>query len=149
MKPITTWIVIADGAQARIVLNDGPGKGVKPGPKREFSATNVPGRDIMADRPGRTFDSAGLGRHAKEPRSDPREVEQKRMLRELAKFLEQEAKKGSYDRLVIVAPPRALGSLRSGLSANARAKVTAELDKDLTQVAIHDLAGHLGAVLAV
>jgi len=149
MKPITTWIVIADGAQARIVLNDGPGKGVKPGPKREFSATNVPGRDIMADRPGRTFDSAGVGRHAKEPRSDPREVEQKRMLRELAKFLEQEAKKGSYNRLVIVAPPRALGSLRSGLSANARAKVTAELDKDLTQVAIHDLAGHLGAVLAV
>jgi len=149
MKPITTWIVIADGAHARIVLNDGPGKGVKAGPERQFSAINVPGRDIMADRPGRTFDSAGQGRHAMEPRTNPRDVEQQKMFRELTKYLEQEAKKGSYDRLVIVAPPRALGSLRSELSARARAKVTGELDKDLTQVAIHDLAGHLGSVLAV
>lgn len=149
MKPITTWIVIADGAQARIVLNDGPGRGVKPGPDVEFAAANIPGRDIMADRPGRTFDSSGQGRHAKEPRSDPREVEQNKMLRELTKFLEQEAKKDSYDRLVIVAPPRALGSLRSGFSAQVRARVTGELDKDLTQVPIHDLAGHLGSVLAV
>jgi len=149
MKPITTWIVIADGSHARIVLNDGPGKGVKAGPERTFSAVNVAGREIMADRPGRSFDSAGQGRHAMEPRTDPREVEQQKMLHELAKYLEQEAKKGSYDRLVIVAPPRALGSLRSELPPGARTKVSGELDKDLTQVAIHDLAGHLGSVLPV
>lgn len=149
MKATVTWIVIANGTQARIVRNEGPGKGVKPGPDRQFSAANLPGREIMADRPGRTFDSGGQGRHAKEPRSDPREVEQQKMLRELARYLDQEGKKGAYDRLVIVAPPRALGSLRAGLSAQTRGKVSGEMDKDLTQVAIHDLPGHLGALLAV
>lgn len=149
MKPIKTWILVADGARARIFLNDGPGRGVKPGPKKEFHGVNLPDRDIVSDRPGRAFDSAGQGRHAMAPRSDPREHEQRRMHHELAAYLDKEAGKGSFDRLVIVAPPKALGNLRSELSGAVRAKVSGELNKDLTHVAIHDLAKHLGSVLAV
>ena len=29
MKPTTTWILIADGARARLFANHGPGKGVE------------------------------------------------------------------------------------------------------------------------
>lgn len=149
MKPIKTWILIADGARARIVLNDGPGHGIKPGPDKEFEGVNLPDRDIVSDRPGRAFDSAGQGRHAMEPRSDPHAHEQRKLHHVLATYLDKEAKKGSFDRLVIVAPPKALGNLRAELSATVRAKVTGELNKDLTHVAIHDLAKHLGSVLAV
>lgn len=149
MKSIMTWIVIADGAHARIVLNDGPGHGVKPGPKMEFHGLNAPGRDIVSDRPGRAFDTAGQGRHAMEPHSDPHENEQRRMHHELAAYLDKEAKQGAFDRLVIVAPPKALGILRAELSGAVGARVTGELNKDLTRVPIHALAAHLGPILAV
>lgn len=149
MKRIRTWILVADGARARIVLNDGPGRGVKPGPNKEFYGHNAPDREIVTDRPGRAFDSAGQGRHAMEPRSDPHEQAQRHFHHELAAYLDAAAKRNAYDRLIIVAPPRALGHLRAELSNAVRAKVTGELNKDLTHVPIHELANHLGSVMAV
>jgi len=150
MKRIKTWILIADGARARILLNDGPGRGVKPGPDKEFEGVNALSREIGSDRPGRSFDSSGLGgRHSMEPRTDPHEHEQRAFHHRLAEYLDGAAKRGEFDRLVVVAPPKALGNLRTELTAAARAKVVGELNKDLTHVPVHDLAAHLGSVLAV
>lgn len=149
MKPTRTWILIADGAQARIARNDGPGRGVTLAHEETFHGRNEAGRDIMADRPGRTFDSAGEGRHAKEPHSDPREVEKRRFLREMVTLLDEAAKRDSFDRLVLVAPPKALGLLRNELSETLRKRLDGELDKDLTQVPVHELARHLGDLIPV
>lgn len=149
MKPITTWILVADGTRARILRNDGPGRGVHPITDDLLQGRNLPGREIMADRPGRTFDSVGAGRHAKEPRSDPREVEKRRFARRLAAMLDARLKRGRFDRLVLVAPPQELGRLRDELSPAVRKRVSAELNKDLTATALQDIPEHLGAVLAV
>lgn len=149
MKPIRTWIVIADATRARIAVNDGPGRGVAPVAGQEFEGRNLPGREIMSDRPGRTFDSAGRGRHGKEPRTGPREVEALRFLHDLAERLDEGRKQERYDRLVIVAPPKALGQLRAQLSAGVRERITGSLDKDLTHVPDHQLAEHLGTLLPV
>lgn len=149
MKSITTWILVADGSQARIASHAGPGRGLEPVFEDLMRGRNLPGREIMADRPGRAFDSAGRGRHAMEPVTDPRAHEQQTFIKEVADLLDKESKQGRYDRLVIVAPPKALGYLRQELSDHVRAKVTGELDKDLIHVAIHDLAGHLDAVMVV
>ena len=54
MKGTVTWVVVADGARARIFTNNGPGKGLTAIPKGDFSVTHSPARDIAADRPGRT-----------------------------------------------------------------------------------------------
>lgn len=149
MKPIKTWILIADGARARIVVNDGPGHGIEREPEKEFEGVNAPDRDLVSDKPGRSFDRAGQGRHGMEPRSSPHEHEQRVFHHELALYLSDAAKRGAFDRLVVVAPPKALGNLRAEFSPAVQGKVTAELNKDLTHVPIHDLAAHLGSVLAV
>ena len=149
MKRITTWILIADGARARIVLNDGPGRGIKPGQNKEFEGVNAPSREIVSDKPGRAFDSAGQGRHSMEPRTDPHVHEQRAFHHRIAAYLDSAAKRGDFDRLIVVAPPKALGNLRSELTEPTRAKVVGELNKDLTHVPIHDLAAHLSSVLAV
>ncbi len=149
MKPTRTWILIADGAQARIAYNDGPGHGVTLAHEETFRGRNVAGRDIMADRPGRAFDTAGQGPHAMEPHTDPREVEKRRFLREMAALLDEAAKRDSFDRLILVAPPKALGMLREELSDALHKRLGGELDKDLTQVPVQKLAAHLGGVLAV
>jgi protein required for attachment to host cells len=149
MKRITTWILVADATQGRLFRNDGPGRGIAPVSNAVLQGRNVPGREIMSDRPGRTFDSAGQGRHAKVPRTGPREVEKQRFAHRLAAMLDAGLKQGSFDRLVLVAPPKALGQLRDELSKSLRAKVSAELAKDLTHLPARDLQEHLGAVIAV
>lgn len=149
MKSITTWILVADGSQARIVRHTGPGLGLEPVFDELLHGRNLPDREIMADRPGRAFDSAGQGRHAMEPVTDPHEHDKQVFIRDIAALLDKESKQGRYDRLVIVAPPKALGYLRQELSDHVQSKVTGELGKDLVHVAPHDLARHLGGVLAV
>jgi protein required for attachment to host cells len=51
--------------------------------------------------------------------------------------------------LVLVAPPKALGRLRVELSKSVRARVSAELAKDLTHLPAQELQEHLGTVIAV
>jgi protein required for attachment to host cells len=84
MRKTITWVVVADGARARLLVNEGPGKGLDELPDGEMAAEHAPSRDIQADRPGRTFDSAGEGRHAKEPPTDPHRDAKRRFAREVA-----------------------------------------------------------------
>ena len=149
MKPIKTWILVADGARARMLLNTGPGKGVEAIEGFDFRSDHPPSGDIMADAEGRTFDARGAGRHAMERPSDPHRNAKKAFADYIATVLDERAARGSYDRLVIVAPPQALGDLRSALSPLVRGKVSAELSKDLTHTRNEDLPDHLADVLAV
>ena len=55
-RKYTTWILIADGARAHIIANDGPGKGLKPVPGREYTGVNLPTREIgMKAKVSRVF----------------------------------------------------------------------------------------------
>ena len=132
MASKTTWILIADGAQARILVNEGPGTGLKPLAGAEYEADHRPSREIGTERPGRTHQSIGDGtRHALAPRVDWHEFEKHLFAKEMAALLDKACERRAYYSLVLVAPPRALGELRAALGKNALAKVTAELGKDL------------------
>ena len=149
MKPVKSWIVIADGARARIFANDGPGKGLIPLPAETAEHSHKPSREIDADRPGRTHDRLGPGRHAMEPPSDAHRTEKRRFAEALAARLNSKGQAGSYDRLILVAPAKTLGDLRSTLSKETLAKVSGELPKDLTHIAEQELPAHLGKVIAL
>lgn len=150
MGKIVSWIVVADGGHARIFSNDGPGKGLRPvaGEERDADLHSA-GRDIVTDRPGRTFDSVGGGRHDKEPPADPRQLEKEAFLAKLAGHLGGCAEAGRFARLIVVAEPRALGALRRHLPASARKKIHAELAKDLTKASVEKVTQQVGSVLAV
>jgi protein required for attachment to host cells len=147
MKPVSTWIVIADGARARIVRNDGPGKGVAALPGLEFQGDHSAAFDIAADKPGRAFDSVGNARHAMEPSSDPHDELKAQFMKKIVAVLE--SRQGDFDRLILVAPPQALGLLRKSLPAAVASKVTGELGKDLTQLPNGDLSAHLDGLLVI
>jgi hypothetical protein len=50
MKPVRTWIVVSDGGEARILLNEGPGRGITEMDDMAFQADHPPSRDINAER---------------------------------------------------------------------------------------------------
>lgn len=148
MKPTTTWILIADGAHARVFANKGPGKGIEL-VEGKIDADHRPTHEIVADRLGRTHESVGATRHAIAAEHDPHRELKHDFAVSLARMLDQRRSEHAYDRLVIVAPPKTLGDLREALPPAVRALVRAELDKDLTKTPVAELPGHLAAVLPV
>lgn len=142
MKPTRTWILIADSGRARVLENTGPGKGLHEVSAMASSADLPRTHDIVTDRQSRAQESSSPARHAIEPKSDPREQLKEHHLEEIADRLDRSV--ASYDRLVLVAPPQALGVLRKALSERVKALVTGELGKDLTKTPDHELAAHIG-----
>lgn len=148
MRPKTTWFLVADGARARIYATEGRALDLKPVFDHEFAApTRAPNRAADSDKPGRSFDSAGQGRHAMEREVDWQTHEKQMFSKALARELEQGANRNAYDRLVLVAAPEILGFLRDDLGKNAARLVVAEINKDLTHLDALRLSEHLGGAV--
>jgi protein required for attachment to host cells len=147
MKPIITWIVIADGARARVMSNAGPGKGLEALDGMVFAGDHASSSEIMADKPGRSFDSVGNARHAMERTTDPHEALKMQFARQVCDALDRRA--DEYNRLVLVAPPEMLGLMRKTLKGALAEKVTGEMQKDLTHIPNGDLPGHLADVMVL
>lgn len=143
----TTWILIADGAHARVLEQDRESHRFKPAFEQEFFGQAAPSREIASDRPGRSFDSAGEGRHAMEPHTDPHRHAKYAFAGDLAKHLQKAAARHRFDRLVLIAAPRTLGDLRDLLPDQVKKRVVGEIDKDLTNVPTRDLGDHLDPAL--
>lgn len=149
MIAVKTWILIANGTHARVLLHGGIGHKLVEVPGMKISRPHLSAKEIMADKPGRTFDSKGSGRHAKEYHSSPEREQSKKMANELAVRLETKLRRGEYDRLILVAAPELLGHLRDAFPKSLTKVLHAELTKDLTQIADDKIAKHLSDVIAI
>lgn len=138
-----TWILVADGARARVFASAGPGKGITELPDRSFAGSRERTRDLGSDRPGRSFDSLGLGRHAMAPPTDPHRHAEREFLRAVVDWLIEQDQGGSFDHLVVIAPPRALGELRPFLSKSLTQKLVQEIELDLTRADPDEIEAHL------
>lgn len=147
MKPVKTWVLIADGARARVLENDGPGKGLTAISRLVFEGEHAQTHDIVSDREGRTHSSHGPQRSAIDAHTDPHRELKRSFAHQLADSLARECEAGAFDRLVIVASPVTLGDLRKLLPAKVAAKVTGELHKDLTKTPNGEVASHLTDLL--
>lgn len=149
MKATKTWILIADGARARVLSHDGPGHGVHEVKGMEFTGDHSATHDIVSDQQGRSFSSHGHGRSAIESQSDPHRELKEKFAHHLAAILAAKLSDKAYNSLVIVASPVTLGDLRAALSDHVRAVVVGEVAQDLTKLPNNKVADHLKNVLAV
>ena len=148
MKATKTWILVADGAQAKAFEHGGPGSGLTPVKDFQFSQEPLKAQDINSDRPGRRFDGGANHRSGVEA-ADPVQMRETRFVQSIAARLDAMQAEGRFDRLIIAAAPTALGDLRPALSGKLKAAVIAELPKDLTNVPQPQLSKHFEDVLAV
>ena len=139
MKGKRVWVVVADGARARVFEANQAGRNLRPALGYELLGDRRPGRDIVTDRPGRTRDRAAHGRHAMEPPTDPHEGREIALARELAHLLDEERRRQSYDELAIVAEPRMLGRIREFLTRETRRMLRAEVARDLSRLEMREL----------
>lgn len=142
MKAPNIRIVVADASRARFFERHGAkGKLIE----LMDLAMVAPDVEVPRDRPPRVHDRMGAGRHAIEPRVTPREAAQERFLTNVAEAINKAAAGEAFDRLMLCAPPRALGLLRDQLSIAAKAKVSAAFHKDFIHDPVDTLQAHLDA----
>jgi protein required for attachment to host cells len=149
MKPTVTWVLLADGAQAKVFEHSGPGTGLTPVPDLLFEEEPLKASEIMADKPGRSFASAGSGRSAMEYHSDPVQVREARFVKSVAEALDRKHQQSAFSRLIIAAAPTALGDLRGAMSDGLKDTVVAEMPKNLTNLPTPQVEKHFKDMLAL
>ena len=146
MKQLRTYVLIADGARARILENNGPDNHLIAVEGLMFTGEHGATRDLVSDREGRSFSSQGSGRSAIEARSDPHRELKAGFARQLADVLARELAADRFHRLVIVAAPATLGDLRAAISDKVRTTVIGEVAHDLTKTPNAEVAKHLSHI---
>lgn len=128
-----TWVVLADGGHAKVMQYDLPQGDLEMVPDGQFDQPNLPSRELVTDGPARGFvgTSTYAARGTIGSSADPHEHEEARFVARVAHFLDAHVE--DYDNLIVVAAPKALGTLRQKFSSNVQKKVCAQLDKDLVQ----------------
>jgi protein required for attachment to host cells len=125
----STWIVVAESANARIFSMDKRGA-----PWQEITdlihvESRLTQTELESDRPGRSNESHSAGSHAMEPRQNRKITEALVFARQIAEFLtlhEQE-----FEHLILVCAPKFLGQLREKLGKSLNLKVSSEIDRNV------------------
>ena len=141
------WVVVCDGRKALILENAGdemfPNLRNKEVHEHEDSKT----QELGSDAPGRSFSSVGSAHSAME-QTDWHDQEEQRFLHALTGRLDAALGAGETKALIMIAPPRALGVLRSSYSPNLRNAIRQEIDKDYVRMPIYEIEKHLGGKVA-
>lgn len=159
------WIVVANNAKARIFTLAPRAPRFKDPEEIQYVTQELPpsrlvelealehpegrlkSQSIDADRPGRSFESAGKKRHAMTREVDPKKQEAIAFAKEVADRLESARRQGEVERLILVAAPEFLGLLRADLSSELRRMIEAEFDLDVVQMTPDEIRAHLPETL--
>ncbi len=143
MQHPRTWYVVADGGQARFLIKREADNAFDT--ERDLASADIHlhTHELGAERPGRGHESANSAHHAVEPREDLHRAAKRTFVDEVAAALNEANAQNAFDRLFLVAPAHALGQLHQALDAATKAKVAAQLQKDLVHVPNTGLAAHL------
>jgi protein required for attachment to host cells len=138
------WIVVCDGRKALIFENSGDAKFPNLQMKETYDHPDLSTREQRASPPGRSFQSMGQGRSAV-TQTDWIDESERAFLKSLAQRLNSAVAEGRTKALTMVAPPRALGMIRSELSAVLRRAIVREIGKDLAKHPVHEIEQQLFA----
>lgn len=136
------WIVVADQSKARIFTVADPRGELLQLQQLDNPVGREPAQSLGSDRPGRSFDSGGQGRHAMGTSVEPKEQEAIRFAKQIGEQLRAASHAGECNSLLLVAGPHFLGLLRAELGSLKDVRI-AEIDKNLGQYDHHEIRSHL------
>lgn len=123
-------VLVADGRKLLLFRN----KGDRVYPQLEADVVRVqdnpPDRDQASDAPGRSISSAGSHRSAMD-QTNFHDLEERRFAAEAAAMLNKRALANDYEKLIVIAPPTALGEIRKHYHKEVSARLVGEIAKDL------------------
>ncbi|MBP1850857.1 host attachment family protein [Rhizobium halophytocola] len=140
-----SWVIVADGTKALIMRNEGDKELMNLQIVEHVDQPAEADRDLSADKPGRTHQSHGSGRSAMEETDFHQQAEDD-FLKRVASMLDDKVYARDIEQFILVAPPKALGTLRSALKQTTLDAMTADVAKDLVKLTVPDIEKHLKAL---
>ncbi len=131
-----TWFVVANRSLARFFETEGGIKGWRALQEIPHPAGKLKNREIESDRQGASMGQGGASYpvHGAMNKGEAAFHVMQEFARSIAKIIEDGRVHNAFDRLVLVAPPRFLGELKSSLSAKAEELVYRTVDQELTRL---------------
>jgi protein required for attachment to host cells len=128
-----TWILVADGARARLFSLGADAMRLEEIGDFINAAMRMPGHELESAPPARVHDRFGEGRHAIDARMPPRDKAAAQFAVMLKSALERGHTEQRYRDLVLIAPPRFLGMLNRALDKHLQESVVLKIAKNLTR----------------
>ena len=142
-----TWVVVADGTKFLIFENVTDAQDPNLSVLRKREEENPPDREQKTDRPGRGHDN-GPGHKSALAETDFHDQQKARFAVELAALLYRHAHAGTYEKLVVVASPGVLGTLRDNFHKEVVDRIVAEIPKTLTNHPVDEIESIVTTALA-
>ena len=139
--PTDTIVLLVDGARMLLLRNIGDAIAPEFEVVEHRECEGLPDRELASDAPGRAFASRGVRRSSYDDAELHRQEEERFIVAAAAALDEQLQRE--HHGAIVVAPPAALGLLRRHYGPHTRKRLTAEVDKDLTQLPVADIVHRL------
>ena len=152
------WVAAFDGGKATIFENTGPRTAPELAVRAEFEIDNPPDREQVSDAPGRLADGAGRGGDAGLPqgvavgasrveRADAHDQAETRFVTDFITHLNDAADAGSFEELIVLGAPQALGVARPVMGDALIRRIIAEEAKDVVHEPGSVIAERVGDIL--
>lgn len=148
MGKTVTWILTADHQHARAFAATGRTGALTPVDGLTLDDHLPASHEAGAHRPDIGFAGKGGPGHGYEPRTTPHDKAALDFIDRVLGVLEAAASRDAFQRLVVVAPPRALGEIRQRLPVRLRDRLVGDLDLDLTREPADAVRRHVERFLA-
>ena len=122
--PEGAWIVVADGAGARLFLNVGKGLTVSLTQQKLLEPEDLDDNGPAGKQP---------------PDSSEQAIDEATFAKQLANHLNAAALKQRYAALVLIADPQTLGQLRPQLHGETSQRIVREIAKTFTRSPVEDI----------
>lgn len=142
--PAGALILVGDGRKALFLRNKGAPTHVELTVERVLEHPDSPTREQGTDRPGRYHGSDGISKSAFEE-VDWHQLEEDRFAAEVGAALNRLAHDDRFRHLILVAPPKVLGTVRTQLDKETSGRIVGEVPKDLTSHPTAEIARTLAS----
>ncbi|MDO8299907.1 host attachment protein [Lacisediminimonas sp.] len=146
-----TWILVADGARARIFETD-PLDTQQLTEIQDFVNPAAKGHDaaLEMDQLGR-FSSGGhhSPSNTGESKESPVEHATRMFSNQVSDFLDRACAEHRYKKLVLVASPKFLGAIRQSINKQTRQLVDKEISKDISWLNEHDITAYVNHAMTL
>ena len=143
--PHNAFVFVGDGRKALFLRNEGDEKYPFLKTETVFQDENPLTHEQGSERPGHLAKGFDASRRSAVEPVDWHHLEEHRFTRKVAAAMEEVVRSRNVPALVIVAPPKTLADLREALHADVKARVIAEINKDLTKHPVSEIETHLTA----
>jgi protein required for attachment to host cells len=143
--PHDALVLVGDGERAVFFRNKG--SVVRPDlvVQRVLEQQNPPTREQGSDRPGRLAPGHADTQRSATEETDWHQLAEDRFASDIADALYRSAHANEFQRLIIVAPPKVLGTLRKTLHKEVIERIEAEVPRELATQTVNSIRNELAS----